>query len=500
MLILQSFAIISFILHIPFQNPFLPNVKVNNTSNFTHYPCVAVAPSGIVYVAYNVDIGWVPPDSTHIFLNASFDSGGTFGPDRMIFQGNKYNEICDLDIDKEEKVHVIYVQFPNLYAEDHLFYACSFDSGQSFLSSVQVDDNSVPIPIGLAKFSINDSGHIYVIWNDGRNYYSHIFFSKSTDGGQTFSANALIDTGDVTRESYHPNITLDSNGTIYLTWMRRDSGREDVYFCKSTDQGSTFTERVRVDTFSINTFLPDIATTGSDSIYICYNALSMTINSIYLSRSIDGGNTFTQTARINDSLFSSCYLPSICTTNDGKIHAIWQMLYDPLKKQEINYDIYYDYSDDCGISFHEDIMVNDDLSDSTREYASMDKDLDGNIYAAWKDWRSGYDIYFSRTNFAGVGQKRSDSNPIKIIKLFPTPFGESVTIELGKNKNIKDHGKENLKIYDICGRIVKEFQIISCSEKIKIVWDGRDRYGKEVNPGIYFLKLREIDIGKIIKL
>jgi|GEM_PF-6024228 len=507
MVILQN-VILTFCLYTyPLLNPFLPNVKVNQAPHdFTIWPKIAVAPSGVIYIAYNVDVGWIPPESTHIYLNVSFDLGNTFEPDRIILKGNKYNEILALDVERNEKVHLLYENSPNLNTDDHLFYTSSGDSGQSFPINCQVDDSPVPIPIGLADFAINDSGNIYVLWNDGRDYFSHIYFSKSTDSGQTFSGNVLIDTGEVTKDGYHPSITLVANGTIYLTWMQQKSGREDIYFCKSTDQGNSFTEKIRVDTFSIYTYMPDITTIGNDSIFICYITLSSSLNSVYLSRSTDGGNSFTSTVQINDSLFSHCDEPSICTTKDGKIHTIWEMLYNPLKKQEINADIYYDFSTDGGLTFNTDVMVNDDTSDSTRQTPSLDKDMSGNIYVAWNDWRNGYDIYFARTDIQGVDERKKDKNissnslSYRLLHISPNPFYSESRIDY----QVLYPTYIKLEVLDLAGKTIKT--LVNERKQIghyKVIWKGDDSKGKKICSGIYFVYLESnscLSAKKIILL
>jgi len=501
MAILPNLAFISLIWFFPFQNPFLPNVKVNQTNHdFTDWPSISISPSGIVYVSYDVWIGWIPPESTHIYLNISFDEGNTFDPDRIIVKGEKCAQNLSLLVDKNEKIHLLYKEYPNLSTYDRLFYTNSNDSGQSFLVKTQVDDNPTPVPIGFADIAINDSGNIYVVWNDARsiNFYSHIYFARSTDGGISFPHIVQVDTGIVSKEGLLPSIILDDNGTIFITWTQRYLGNWNIYLCKSTDMGNSFYGFVRVDTFSINTYSSEVATIGSDSIFVCYNAWGDSINSIYVSRSIDGGNSFENTVGINDSVFSSCDKPKICSTQDGNVYVIWEMRFDPLA--EINADIYYDFSNDGGLSFHEDIMVNDNTSDSTRELASVSKDSEGNIYVAWKDWRSGYDIYFARTNLSSIEEKkRTNMQPSKI-NYYPNPFRKEIYIRLDKNRNGRKFKDRILIIHDICGRVVIDFLLEYSSVNEKIIWDGKDKYGKEVNSGVYFLKIGNTNIGKITKL
>jgi flagellar hook assembly protein FlgD len=67
------------------------------------------------------------------------------------------------------------------------------------------------------------------------------------------------------------------------------------------------------------------------------------------------------------------------------------------------------------------------------------------------------------------------SNPVRIS---PNPFRHSTEIHLTGNFNIK--------IFDICGKCIREL-----SGQNKIVWDGKDKIGEEVKSGVYLLLISD---------
>ena len=67
------------------------------------------------------------------------------------------------------------------------------------------------------------------------------------------------------------------------------------------------------------------------------------------------------------------------------------------------------------------------------------------------------------------------------VKVFPNPFIHTLSIK----------GCTKVKIYDISGRFVGE---------VKDRWDGKDIERKEVPAGIYFLKYKEKNVGKVVKV
>ncbi len=69
----------------------------------------------------------------------------------------------------------------------------------------------------------------------------------------------------------------------------------------------------------------------------------------------------------------------------------------------------------------------------------------------------------------------------KKIKVSPNPFNNKLRIE----------GCSEVKIYDISGKFIAE---------IKDKWNGRDRKGEDVKPGIYFLRSQDYAVKKVVKL
>ena len=75
-------------------------------------------------------------------------------------------------------------------------------------------------------------------------------------------------------------------------------------------------------------------------------------------------------------------------------------------------------------------------------------------------------------------------NPIKI---FPDPFKEKTTISINTEKNQKN----KLEIYDIKGKLIKTFIDKNINSGVhEFIWKGKDQNEKEVQPGIYLVRLQ----------
>ena len=90
-------------------------------------------------------------------------------------------------------------------------------------------------------------------------------------------------------------------------------------------------------------------------------------------------------------------------------------------------------------------------------------------------WTDGIEIIVT-----GCLENSRIANP-KNLKVFPNPFTNRLRIE----------GCSKVKVYDISGKFITEF---------RQEWDGKDINGKEVSAGIYFLRSKRENIGKVLKL
>ncbi|MEO0227931.1 MAG: T9SS type A sorting domain-containing protein, partial [candidate division WOR-3 bacterium] len=75
------------------------------------------------------------------------------------------------------------------------------------------------------------------------------------------------------------------------------------------------------------------------------------------------------------------------------------------------------------------------------------------------------------------------------VSIYPNPFSAVLNIRLTDSQN----GKMSIKVYDISGRLVREWDNMKSD---KVIWDGTDNDGRIISQGIYFLQIRDCDTGK----
>ena len=81
---------------------------------------------------------------------------------------------------------------------------------------------------------------------------------------------------------------------------------------------------------------------------------------------------------------------------------------------------------------------------------------------------------------------------VSLSQNYPNPFNLETSIEAGVPL-----GKDGvLAIYDIGGRLLKDYPLRGSNENHRVIWDGRDFYGHTANSGLYFYQLRVA--GKVV--
>jgi len=100
------------------------------------------------------------------------------------------------------------------------------------------------------------NGTVYALWNAGSTAGGpeRIYFSKSTDNGNTWSAKMDVSTAPAGTHHAFPAIAATGNGDVRISWMdaRAANGgldRWNVYYRSSANGGSTWSNEVDVSTY-----------------------------------------------------------------------------------------------------------------------------------------------------------------------------------------------------------------------------------------------------------
>ncbi len=223
------------------------------------------------------------------------------------------------------RVYVTWTQYDNFASTNpqdsaNIMLSFSDDRGLSWTPSIRINhlggncEGESGTPIGAIP-TAGPEQEVYVTWA----YNEKIYFDRSLDGGITWLKNDIVVANQP--GGWHPDVPGfgkaagapvsgcdisygDHHGTIYVNWSDQRNGENntDIWLSKSTDKGNTWSEPVRVNDDRVvmmgrhqcyNWMSVDPIT---GNIYIVFydrrNHADLKTD-VYLAISTDGGETFT---------------------------------------------------------------------------------------------------------------------------------------------------------------------------------------------------------------
>jgi len=215
------------------------------------------------------------PLTSQIVYGKSTDGGATFtsqGPDGPVvlseqLQGEFQVQGCQIDVDMEGQVHVIWVDF----ARGQFRYARSPDRGETW-EPVRSIAPVVAIPYQLPQATYrtptlpaffihpgdtrtDQPAQLYGAWNDYSSGDSDIRLVRSLDGGDTWEGPFKVndDNSSNATDQFFPALTVDESGRVHMLFYDRRSDPDnnkalEAWYAYSDDQGETWPQFVLSET------------------------------------------------------------------------------------------------------------------------------------------------------------------------------------------------------------------------------------------------------------
>jgi hypothetical protein len=120
------------------------------------------------------------------------------------------------------------------------YYRRSLDGGETWGPETRLtfDPAGAPRESWAPSLAVwQDSVHVAYL--DKRTGFFQVYHRRSTDGGATFGAEAMIASDPVFANAARPTIAV-REGDVHLTWFGFTSFDADVYYSRSQDDGATW--------------------------------------------------------------------------------------------------------------------------------------------------------------------------------------------------------------------------------------------------------------------
>ena len=209
------------------------------------------------------------------------------------------------------------------------------------------------------------SGYVYFADTNfhGASGGSPVVFSRSTDGGVTWSSPRTISTGGPggAPENQGADVAVAPNGTVYVAFEAEAHGAAMINFVKSTDCGRHWTQPLVLNTINavqapgVAMRTPTFAflaadTTNSNLVYAVYQSLSGDYD-IYAQRSTNGGGTWSSPVQVNDDPGARHQIFPTIEVSHGTLHVAWYDFRNSVTPDNEALDVYYSCTNCNGLSW-----------------------------------------------------------------------------------------------------------------------------------------------------
>lgn len=249
----------------------------------------------------NVDVSWAEATpAAGVFFSRSTDDGNTFAAPATVSASYAGGETLQMVVDHSSNIYLLWQS-----SNQHFVLSVSTNGGASFSTPF---DLSTSLGIGtinnnLPTMALDPGNNINLIW--AQLPQGTISFSRSTDGGATFSTPVTVGTFVV---SAGAQIGIDSAGNLDVLWSEATDalgGTCLLQFSRSTDSGATFSPPQTLNAPDAEC-IPQLFVDAAGNI----NVMAFDGSGTYY-RSANGGQTFTTT--------SNAFQPA--TANFGQLYA-----------------------------------------------------------------------------------------------------------------------------------------------------------------------------------
>lgn len=285
----------------------------------------------------------------------------------------------NLAVDATNNLHIVWTE--NSGNVFDVLYSRSTDSGVTW--SPPLDVASSPLPATSPNLAIGPDGVLHCIWHDRRDGGAQrLYYSRSTNGGSSWETPRDL-TGASARDVGSFSFSLDLQNRLHLAWHYGDPSAgatpTEVYYMRSTNGGSSFGARQKLNQGSGHAAFPRFSVAGASGNLLAIAWRDNRVNpdwDVYLAVSTDGGQSFSE--RVGAATAQRDWDPEAIVDANGVIHLGIMTLQPPYASVD------YRRSTDQGQSWSASVT----LSEASSRFPSWAPDnAHGVIWLFWKDER-----------------------------------------------------------------------------------------------------------------
>lgn len=256
----------------------------------------------------NAYITYIAPaiSGSHAVLHRSTDGGATFSAPVILSTGTASN---GPDVAADGNIVAV------VWAEaGSTLVSVSSDSGVSFGPPVELSNAG---SLGFPRVAV--SGNVIgVVRSELAGSHLDVFYAESTDAGQSFLPSLNVSNSPAVN-SGQPDVALDGSGTPYIVWDEFQTNFHPIHFSKKENGSFSIPMTITNGFFSPRIRLSENNGTGVNIVWV--GASPILGADIYLSQSMDGGETFEPPENVSST--GQTLEPSFDIDSSGSFHTVW---------------------------------------------------------------------------------------------------------------------------------------------------------------------------------
>jgi len=356
--------------------------------------------------------------------------------------------------------------------------------------SVTTDISTYMMP----DIAMDNSGNFCIVWTSLTGIKAQRYLANGNPNG------SVITVQGSTNSPRYPSIAMDADGDFCICWQQQEGGtpvRYDLYARRynssGNPQGSAF--QVNTDGVGSNQYNSAIAIADDSRFCITWEDRRTVTADVYARIYNSSGNPAGDDFKINNTATQYTWPgPSVAMAGNGDFIITWT------DNRTGTIHLMAQKYTSAGDTIHSNFKVGNDyevwMVEGSRHVVACNASL---IAFSWIDGRGGRDTYGKLVDwdYGGVGTEEYTDNINQVvgISVYPNPFRTSLVIKYGPSTN--DYAERNKKvptvrIYDVSGRLIKQFDHLTMRQSDQVIWDGRDNSGTKVQDGVYFIKMTNV--------
>ena len=206
--------------------------------------------------------------------------------------------------------------------QSEIFFSKSSDYGKTFGKPVNISNSPLKtVDSAIGVFENN----VYIVWNDMTKGSTDIFFAKSTDNGEAFGKPINLSNTEGSPILNRDGSLAVSGESIFVVWYDESAKDNYIFFTRSTDEGETFSTPINLSQRNdISKFAQVVA--NVKNVYVIWHDYSKGNGDIFLRESNDYGATFGSIKNLSDDEEESnlFILGPQTAVSEDKVYTVWQ--------------------------------------------------------------------------------------------------------------------------------------------------------------------------------